>query len=218
MAVVRTREVIEDPIDTVPPDEEEVLATRKDVIDATKAIYDEVKDLNKGLLRDNEDSIVLRVCKAVDAEYEKRFAELRKQMVKNFEEVKSHLVAEFKSQTEQYITKTMELQGSYAAGLEYVKSLLAALPEAIVKSAPVVNFHVPENAILVKQLPSQVVVTEKAFNLQLEQAPAPVVNVSVPEVRPEVTVSVPQRRLVRKSLSYDEYGRPVQIDEQEVDE
>ncbi len=134
------------------------------------------------------------------------------------------------------------LEASYFAGLEQVKELLKALPipQVIVpenaiqvkqlpsqvvlpegairvdvnQSTPQVNVSIPEKSLSVEvhQLPSIVNMTEKSFHFTVDQ-PAPQVNFSVPENA--FHLEVPQRGLVRKSISYNDHGQPVEILESE---
>ncbi len=85
------------------------------------------------------------------------------------------------------------------------------VPDVIVnvpqQEAPTVNVTVPEVVVnLPASLPAEVVVN----------VPETVVN--LPEMRaPDVVVNVPPPRRLKKTISYDEVGRPSEIVEEEVD-
>lgn len=89
------------------------------------------------------------------------------------------------------------LKSLYESGLKKVEILLESLKG--------IQVTVPDGAITVTvdQKPSQVTVN----------VPENSINVAAPKVE----VNVPPARRVKKRIEYDGYGRPMEIEEQEVD-
>jgi len=185
----------------------------------TKAYQEKVQELEKAN-RAREMDAISRVTKALEVEFSRRLDAIAGQ--------KGDYLAN--------IQKSYEL--GYQAGFDQIKTLLQSLP------VPQVNISVPENAIQVKQQPSQVTVNVPDHAIEVKMLPSQVilpenaiqmkmlpsqVDVHVPEkaiqVQMEkslVTVNVPEQkaadvhfnvpvRKVKKLISYDSLGRPVEI-------
>ena len=186
--------------------------SHRDLMEASKTVYDQVLvkslELVEDKIKDTEINLVSRVVKV-----------LRKEV----EDMVSSIMISVKEQIE-------EMSRRYEASLNHTHELIKSLP------TPQVNFSVPENAIQIKQLPSQVnvespqvhfSVPENAIQIKQEKSivnftmpemKSPDIHVNVPELKlPQVNVNVPKRGKVSKSISYDDNGRPIQIEEREDD-
>lgn len=120
--------------------------------------------------------------------YEKRLDSLEKEYSKKLLDLENTYSKKL-SEREEIYKKSLEVTHKmHEDSMQQIRSLL----EGFTGITPKVDVHIPAQE-------------------------APIVNVTVPEQKaPDVHVSVPQPRLVKKSLSYDEFNRPVEIREEEV--
>lgn len=173
------------------------------MVQVGKAIHDELKFSTDKRLENLEAMVALRTTELIRKEIELRLSDLM----------------------DQFSAKVDDLRRGYVETLATLAEVIRTLPP------PVVNVSVPEqptplvNVSLPEMTP---LVTVNVPELSVPQVYAPV-SVNLPELRPEVlvnvpgapapviTVEVPQPRLVQKKIEYDGYGRPVSVEEREVE-
>lgn len=202
---------------------------RKDgnLLQMAKAIYDEVQSSVKSQVEEAESKLLVRVGKMFEREITDR---LEKEFSKRLPLVQAQHKKELSVLRQVYEKKLETLQKAYEAGQEQIKSLLQNLP------APYIQFSVPEKAIEIKQLPSQVMVSVPENAIEVKQLPSqvsvevkpadvqPVINlpeqksiIQMPEqAAPVVNVSVPPPRLVKKTFEYSQHGQPLTVMEEEI--
>lgn len=147
---------------------------QEDLLQATKAIHDSLKNSLGGQIKSLEDKvqgfdseIVLRIGKMFQREFESRIAGMEKNL-----EV---------------------LQKSHDDSISSILQLLKSLP------IPQVSVTVPDKAIEVKQLPSQVTIPKDAITVNVQQKDV-VVNIpkqdqpKIEVAAPSVTVNVPEQK------------------------
>jgi hypothetical protein len=206
----------------------------KDLEVVAKAVFDEVKDFADVRFKDMEVEATRRVASSFDKEMDTRVDHVRG-------EVKS-LIGEFRSEVKSLVddavTKMLgqvrdelskQLEGVAKLCLDSVHKTVAAMPK---QQTPTVNVTVPTDAIRIEQGPVtvptdaiRVTVAEPVVNVNVPRQERPVVNVNVPKAEfklpelaaPTVNVNVPKARRLKKSIQYDAHGRPVEIEEQEMD-
>lgn len=177
--------------------------TEDQLVQVGKAIHDELKFSTDKRLENLEAMVALRTTELIRKEIELRLSDLM----------------------DQFSAKVDDLRRGYVETLATLAEVIRTLPP------PVVNVSVPEqptplvNVSLPEMTP---LVTVNVPELSVPQVYAPV-SVNLPELRPEVlvnvpgapapviTVEVPQPRLVQKKIEYDGYGRPVSVEEREVE-
>jgi len=212
-------------------------ATKGDMLSAAKAVHDEIKSAVEGRLDDVETELVLRlgksldarVTKTLDSQLEKRLNALQTHYEKRLADTEARLLdaevrnADALRQIEQRHERQLEqLQQAHS---EHVGFLLSAnqaalgqvqtLLERLVLPVPMVEVNVPEAAVTVN-VPQGLA---PIVNVAVPEGLPPVVNVAMPEQpAPQVTIKNAPPRLVRKSISYDEFSRPSVIVEQDANE
>ena len=161
--------------------------SHRDLMEASKTVYDQVLVKSLELVEDKIKDTEINLVSRVV-----------KVLRKEVEDMVSSIMISVKEQIE-------EMSRRYEASLNHTHELIKSLP------TPQVNFSVPENAIQIKQEKSIV-------NFTMPEMKSPDIHVNVPELKlPQVNVNVPKRGKVSKSISYDDNGRPIQIEEREDD-
>lgn len=206
----------------------------KDILVAVKTLKDHTADQIPSLLS----SEVQKAFQESEEGWEKRLLDMEGRFAKHLQDVEEkHLrdLRELSSRHERQVKELEERSSREVKALLEFHSQSTTHLESLIKGLsqlppPQVQVTVPENAIQVKQLPSevhiespqvfvppdsvrvhldqppapQVVISDKAFHLQIDQPPA------------HVSVNVPHPRLVTKHIEYDQYGRPMHIEEREA--
>lgn len=190
--------------------------SRDDLFTSIKA----VRDWTRKNLDENNRDVEARITLSIGRELEKQFGERLEEIEERLAERMDAIVRECREQVS-------TLRHIYEDSIKQMMELVKSLP------IPKVDVTVPENAIVVRNEPSNVNLTLPEqpvphVTVNVESAPPPDVIVKVPEQKaPEVTVNVPQQkapevkveipqpRLVQKTITYDEYGRPETITEEE---
>jgi hypothetical protein len=194
--------------------------TRQDVLLAAKAVYDRTKELVEARLKDLEASFTFRLAKMLEAEFtesRKRLGDFETRvtgLVKSLEQAQE---TSSKGIWEQCVKEIAHVRDTLDSDVRWIGSLVQTINSLPV---PQVSVTVPENAI--RLAPSQLVVPDGAIQVEVNQLPSQVnisdkaFHLTVDQPAPQVSVNVPQPRLVKKSIQYDDYGRPAHIEEQEA--
>ncbi len=192
-------------------------ATKGDVIAASKAVHDELRDHIKTL----DTSVAITVGKALESRLDKRLeGEVHKAL-------EAEYVKRLQSLETGYQQKVMDMQGAFEKQLLHAKSLFETkLLEAAKGFDSRVDFIQQAHRQMMQEF-SNFIQSLPVPNVSVtvpEQAP-PGITVNVPEQKaptievksPDVVVNLPPGRRTAKDISYDEYGRPVHIEEREVE-
>lgn len=186
-------------------------ATKGDLVQASKAVHDQLKDTLTQEAEGIETNLLIKLGKSLEARQDKRLEDaITKRMegeyVKRLEHIESN-----------YQQKLLEMKNFYEAQMGFMvdaHSKMMSEFTAFMKSipTPVVNVTTPE------QSPPQVNINlpqQKAADVvvNVPQQPVPNIEVKASEV---VVQQAPQRKTV-KNISYDEYSRPIHIEEREVE-
>lgn len=192
--------------------------THKDLLIAGKAIHDQVRDGLRGDVKTMEAELGLRLGKLLEARLDKAMVEAVDARLKAMEESQS--------------ARLGALEAEHRAGMERLERLILALqvPPPVVhvsvpeQPAPTVNVLAAETpAPVVNVLPAEVRLPAPVAHFTLPELtlPAPVVNVAAPEIKglpaPVVHVNVPRKGKTVKNIEFDQYGRPVRVEEEEVE-
>jgi hypothetical protein len=178
-----------------------------------------------------------RIEKLLEVEVNKRLEVMEQRVTSLVKMIGEDTTRERQGLRQEYADGIKSLREDVARESEWVSSLIKALNTLPV---PQVSVTVPDSAIQVNQASPQVILPESSIRVQVDQMPSQVylpeksiqvevmqlpsqVNISdkafhftVDQPAPQVQVSVPQPRLVKKFISYDEHGRPSQIEESDV--
>lgn len=172
--------------------------------------------------------------KELNQEKQKTLQEVQKNLstLKNSHEAQIHSLVEgfekrLASLKQVVESKLEEMQLSYEDRLESVREFIQALPIPQItlpapifqpninlpEQQPIFNVHVPDhNPVFNVHVPEQKAPDVVVHVPKLEQS---IVNVTVPEQKaPDVVVNVPHRK-TKKKIEYDQYGRPVTIEEED---
>lgn len=187
------------------------LTTKGELVQAAKAIHDQLVTTMSDRLGLAETEIGLRLGKVLDARLTKAMeVELVKalEVVQGRYEKRLELMEQshrksMEALAQQYDEKVGFLKAAYESGLERMESLVRSIqipPPTVRVESPVVNVTVPD------QPPASVNVT----------VPVPEVNVKAADVQaPNVVVNVPSRR-TKKTITYDQYSRPESIISEDI--
>lgn len=212
---------------------------QKALVEASRAIHDSLKGILNKRLEEAEAYFAKSVFERMESLHRKSLEAQAKRQREVVREEASSLFSAFRKDVE---SKLLSMERAYQASLDRIESMFKALtlpsPEVQVKvlvpqqEAPVVNFspevNVPSSVInfspevklpemqpqirLPDMLPPEVTVN-------VPQQAAPSVHVEVPKQEPSiVNVTVPKAKPMRKSISYDQYGLPVEIISQEMED
>lgn len=214
------------------------LVTKEDLLQASKAIHDSVKESVFDKFQTLDIDLGSKVVKILEGRFDKSLSsqlakslgDLKEQYDKQLGLVESKYTKRLEDIQDFYSKKFLDLERKYQErensqeekflllqkmheiGLENIKTLLEKIsipaPRVEVKvpkqETPIVNVAVPESK-------------PPDIHVNVPEARTPDVHVNVPEQKsPDVHVNVPSPRLVKKSLRYDEFNRPVEISEEEV--
>lgn len=206
--------------------------THDDVMEAAKAIRDGYRREMDTRLGEVKAQLALDLGKALEASLAKSLVAFQEAGERRIKALHGEYEATVKGLVDQHQKQLGELNRMHGESLERLTQCVKALhdvpppsvsvtvPESAieVKMLPS-EVHVPAEAITVKMLPSQVVLPQSAIEVKMlpSQVVLPQDAIRVEVGQPNIQVSVPQPRLVKKSISYDEYGRPAEIQEHDAE-
>ena len=185
------------------------VATQDDVLDASRAIFERVSKSLDSRLDQSEVAIAMRFSKALELETDKRLKSLEEAYSKRIEGAIEKAV-----QTER--------QGFQ----EMIKSLQKNHEEQIGFLKRAQEDALEQFKILLQNVPLHVHIPDSMITVQMPEAFSPVINLP-PTIPPEVIVNIPEqketvvnvevpKRLLRKTFTYDNLGRPLEVIEQEI--
>lgn len=191
------------------------MVTDRDLMEFTRAVRDEVRQLISSEMRRLEDGVMARLARMLEDSQAVRDSRMGDEISRQVQEVGNKAASQM------------------AALIDLVRSLPAPTvtfaPQIDVPASapPTVTVNVPEAGVTVN-LPApnvtveapnvSVNVPEQAVTVNVPEA-AVTVNVPAPQVSvaaPTVTVSAPEPKLLKKFITYDEKGRPSQITETDL--
>ncbi len=217
-------------------------ASRGDLAEASRAVYDEVLDSLGVKFKSIETNVTSNVTDLLEKEI---------RVFRIFEkEIEKHL----QKMEERFEAKVKTLVEAQQEGWKQIVEVLRSLPvpqvtleaskvevnvpkqdtpkiEVTVEAAkveipemkPVFNVNVPElaqptiNVQVPKQDAPQITVEASKVEVNVPKQDTPTINIQVPEQEaPKIEVTVPARKLVKKTFQYDQQGRPSQVIEEEV--
>lgn len=182
-------------------DNDRKLVTQKHLLASSKAIYDK---LNKSLDDKTvamEMDIGSRMLKVLEERFEKAVDEHLNKALREAREVYNKELSLVKTEHQRQINF---LKQSQKESLDRIEKLISALkiphPEIVVnvprQETPHVNVNVPKQDAPVINVPASIV------EVNVPEQAAPVVNFNAPS------------RKTTKNIQYDDYGRPVKIEEE----
>lgn len=201
--------------------------TQEDVLQAVKAVRDGLRKEMESALQSVKSSLVFDMGKMLES----ALSEFRKNNEQRVKSIRDEYEKSIKSLCDQHASQLTALNNMHGESLQKLTEVIKSLGEL---PPPTVNVNVPSEAIEVKMLPSQVIVPSEAIMvkmlpsqvivpnsaIEVKMLPSQVVlpneAIRVEVGQPNIQVSVPQPRLVKKSISYDEYGRPAEIQEHDA--
>lgn len=203
-------------------------ATRGDLLEAGKAIHDKLHDGLDKRTKQLQQETLLQTGQVLAKSLGEVKGDLDK-LTKDLEGEKADRHQNVAALRKEMSDRLEALEKMFAEGFSKMVEAIKSLP------TPTVGVTIPENAILVQQVPSHVDVhlPEMSPNISLPEM-APVVNVpelhptfhmpqlspvfQVPEQQSVINVNVPKPRRVTKSFQYDQNGRPLSVTESEIKE
>jgi hypothetical protein len=188
------------------------------MIEASKAIYDSVKDSLTGEVKALEGELGLRLGKMLENRLDKALGQEIDRRIKALEEAHEDRITFLQKHIEESIQRVERLIGALSVPAPIIQ---VTVPEIIIPPA-VVNVLPAEQRIpdvMVHVAEREQLAPVVNFTLPDLQLPAPIVNVAAAETKdmpaPVVNVSIPRRKMV-KHITYDERsGRPITIEETE---
>jgi hypothetical protein len=201
-----------------------IWASKEDILQASKAIRDDIElgmeeklqrlEVEIGLratkmISDRMDQLIssdlrkgiqIEYNKVLETEVNKR---IREELVKEHESMRKEL-DDLRTMNKSLQEDNKELLSNFNKQVGFLHNLVKETMERMAElvqslQPPPVTVSFPEQAVKVNLEASPVVVN-------VPESPAPIVN-----------VEIPPPRLIKKSIQYDEYGRPCGVEEKELD-
>lgn len=204
------------------------VVTRGDLLQASKAIYDNLRSSLEDRFFGVEQELGHRFGKVLEERFNKGIEGDLNKALSSTVHTFTKALDELRIQTN---ARVAYLEKCYQEGMERVESLLKALTIP----APTVHVQVPDQAPpnVHVEVPRQEAphvhftapeirlpdVLPPEITVNVPQQAAPSVRVEVPKQEPSiVNVTVPKQKPMRKSISYDQHGLPVEIISQEMED
>jgi hypothetical protein len=194
---------------TVDIDDHESL-TKGDLVQASKAIYDQMKSLMDDRLHQLETDTSTRVGRSVDKLISDRVTASVKSLVDDVERRMEALAKTYKDSLAELIAAIKAMPAPEVTVNVPEQKAPQVNVNVPTQKAPEVNVHVPKQDApkVTVNVPQQ---AAPKVEVKVPEQKAPTVNVEAPTVNVEVP-----RRKVTKHITYDAHGRPAEIIEEEA--
>lgn len=203
-----------------------IYLTKADVPDMARAMYDHTKAYVDTAVKELSTDLPVRITASIDRA-------IRDKVDEACAVFRADMESRQRAMHEEYKTLVERLAATNEQVLADLKEWIKALPRPEVTvnvpelSQPSIMVAAPEVSITVPKLDQpNITVNTPEVNVTMPKLDQPVINVAIPELRqptftfevpkldqPIINVNMPVRK-VKKKISYDQTGRPVEIEEE----